>query len=92
MSDSVSMSQSSKINPRKSSDAGAPVDTVIAHKFGGTSVANAERYAQVIELIQARSEDVQIIVVSAMSGVTDGLNSPKWPQRVAIRIKPCGRT
>ncbi len=44
-----------------------------AHKFGGSSLANAERYAHVLKLMQARNDDLQIIVVSAMQGVTDAL-------------------
>ncbi|RXR07069.1 bifunctional aspartate kinase/homoserine dehydrogenase I [Pseudoxanthomonas composti] len=45
----------------------------VAHKFGGTSVADAERYRHVAKLLLARDEDVQITVVSAMKGVTDAL-------------------
>ena len=47
----------------------------IVHKFGGTSVADAERYRHVAELLVARDEDEQITVVSAMKGVTDALIS-----------------
>ncbi len=46
---------------------------VIAHKFGGTSVADAERYRHVAQLLRARPEAVQVTVVSAMKGVTDAL-------------------
>ncbi len=44
-------------------------------KFGGTSVGDAQCFANVAHLVQeARSEDRQIVVVvSAMSGVTDDL-------------------
>ena len=45
----------------------------IVHKFGGTSVADAERYRHVARLLLARDEDEQITVVSAMKGVTDAL-------------------
>jgi aspartokinase/homoserine dehydrogenase 1 len=45
----------------------------IAHKFGGSSVANAERYRHVAALLRARPETAQITVVSAMQGVTDQL-------------------
>ena len=45
----------------------------IVHKFGGTSVADAERYRHVAQLLLARDEDVQVTVVSAMKGVTDAL-------------------
>lgn len=44
----------------------------IAHKFGGSSVANAERIAHVADLLLARAER-QVVVVSAMQGVTDAL-------------------
>ena len=59
----------------------------VAHKFGGTSLATAERIAHVAKLLQARPEPEQIVVVSAMSGVTDALirltrraaeRSPDW--------------
>ncbi|HEY66126.1 MAG TPA: aspartate kinase [Caldilineae bacterium] len=44
-------------------------------KFGGTSVGNAEAFAQVADIIaRARTEDPQTVVVtSAMSGVTNAL-------------------
>lgn len=45
------------------------------HKFGGTSVAGAERYRGVAQLLdRERKEGVRVgVVVSAMSGVTDAL-------------------
>ena len=49
-----------------------PARTVV-HKFGGTSVADAERYRHVAQLLLAREESLQVTVVSAMKGVTDGL-------------------
>jgi len=46
----------------------------IVHKFGGTSVADAERYRAAAEIVLARASDERVgIVVSAMSGVTNGL-------------------
>ena len=45
----------------------------VCHKFGGTSVANAERYRKVAEIMAAEPGDRKAIVVSAMSGVTDKL-------------------
>lgn len=45
----------------------------VVHKFGGTSVADAERYRHVAQLLLAREEAVQVTVVSAMKGVTDAL-------------------
>lgn len=45
---------------------------LIGHKFGGSSLASAERIAKVAEIILGRSER-QVVVVSAMQGVTDAL-------------------
>jgi aspartokinase/homoserine dehydrogenase 1 len=51
----------------------SPVSRTIVHKFGGTSVADAERLRHVASLLLARDEDEQVTVVSAMKGVTDAL-------------------
>lgn len=48
-------------------------DSVIAHKFGGSSVADATRYRHVADLLCERDDPVQVTVVSAMKGVTDAL-------------------
>src|SRR5262249_13037226 len=46
----------------------------VVHKFGGTSVADAERYRAAAELVLARASGERVaIVVSAMSGVTNSL-------------------
>ncbi len=45
----------------------------IVHKFGGTSVANAERYRKVADILSHEPGEHKAIVVSAMSGVTDKL-------------------
>ena len=50
-----------------------PSPGVVVHKFGGTSVADAERYRHVAALLLQRPEPVQVTVVSAMKGVTDAL-------------------
>jgi len=50
-----------------------PSAQVVAHKFGGSSLANAERIRHVAELLRSRPEDTQVVVVSAMQGVTDAL-------------------
>lgn len=50
-----------------------PSPRVVVHKFGGTSVADAERYRHVASLLMDRPEPVQVTVVSAMKGVTDAL-------------------
>ena len=47
--------------------------SLIAHKFGGSSLANAERIAAVVELMAGRDDAAQVIVVSAMQGVTNAL-------------------
>ena len=41
-------------------------------KFGGTSVANAENIQKTVSIVKAGSEP-QIVVVSALGGVTDQL-------------------
>jgi aspartokinase/homoserine dehydrogenase 1 len=46
---------------------------VVAHKFGGTSVASAERMQHVAKVLRERTGERQVVVVSAMSGVTDAL-------------------
>lgn len=48
-------------------------DAFIAHKFGGSSVADASRYRHVAMILAARDDTAQITVVSAMKGVTDAL-------------------
>lgn len=50
-----------------------PAGTWVAHKFGGTSMADAACIARVADLLLARPETGQSIVVSAMRGVTDAL-------------------
>jgi bifunctional aspartokinase / homoserine dehydrogenase 1 len=44
-----------------------------AHKFGGSSLADAARIAHVADVLTARDDATQVIVVSAMQGVTDAL-------------------
>jgi aspartokinase/homoserine dehydrogenase 1 len=46
---------------------------VVAHKFGGSSLADAARIRHVAQLIRTRPEETQIVVVSAMQKVTDTL-------------------
>ncbi len=45
----------------------------VVHKFGGTSVANADRYRAVGEIIRAEKSGPKAVVVSAMAGMTNGL-------------------
>ncbi len=47
--------------------------TLIAHKFGGSSVADASRMARVADILLVRPDPRQVVVVSAMQGVTDAL-------------------
>ncbi len=66
------------------------------HKFGGTSVADAERYRHVAGLLLARPEPLQVTVVSAMKGVTDALIdlaqlAAKATKVGARRGMPCAR-
>ena len=44
-----------------------------AHKFGGSSLADAGRIRHVAGLMLDADEDRQVVVVSAMQGVTDAL-------------------
>ncbi|BBM73522.1 bifunctional aspartate kinase/homoserine dehydrogenase I [Rhodothermus marinus] len=47
---------------------------VRVHKFGGTSVATADRIRRVVQLVQAEPETARrVVVVSALGGVTDQL-------------------
>src|SRR3990167_9140712 len=67
----------------------------IAHKFGGTSVASAERLRHVAQLLAARPEARAVVVVSALKGSTDsliemaqraGARDPQWePIWTALR-------
>ena len=45
----------------------------VAHKFGGSSLADAGRMRHVARLLRARNDSEQVVVVSAMQGVTDTL-------------------
>jgi bifunctional aspartokinase / homoserine dehydrogenase 1 len=46
---------------------------ICAHKFGGSSLADAHRISEVVRLMIERDDATQIIVVSAMQGVTNAL-------------------
>jgi len=46
---------------------------MIVCKFGGTSVADAEAIARLIEIIRERADRQPVVVVSALARVTDGL-------------------
>jgi aspartokinase/homoserine dehydrogenase 1 len=74
----------------------AATPRTVAHKFGGSSVADAARYRHVARLLRQRPESRQIVVVSAMRGVTDALialgdtavqGAPWQPRWQALRDK-----
>jgi aspartokinase/homoserine dehydrogenase 1 len=78
------------VSPQPESPAKPAAPRTVVHKFGGTSVADAERYRHVARLLLARPEQVQVTVVSAMKGVTDALielaelaaaERPEWLER-----------
>lgn len=59
---------------RRAGLAGLSADArIVAHKFGGSSLADASRYRAVAAILREQPEDRQITVVSAMQGVTDTL-------------------
>jgi aspartokinase/homoserine dehydrogenase 1 len=45
----------------------------VAHKFGGTSLADADAYRAVATIIEGKGPERQAVVVSATAGMTDGL-------------------
>ena len=49
-----------------------PARTVV-HKFGGTSVADAERYRHVAQLLLAREESLQVTVVVFLNELEHGI-------------------
>jgi len=65
--------------------------TWMTHKFGGSSMADADRIAEVAERLLAQDESHQAVVVSAMAGVTNELielsrlaahNAKDWRERL----------
>ena len=66
---------------------------MIVHKFGGTSVGDAQCFANVADIVSERQNKKQAaVVVSAMSGVTDQLIVEPGPQpRVAARYSARSR-
>ncbi|MGI6376712.1 MAG: aspartate kinase [Anaerolineae bacterium] len=46
---------------------------MIVHKFGGTSLGNAERFGHVADLVTSSPDPQRLVVVSAMSGTTNAL-------------------
>jgi aspartokinase/homoserine dehydrogenase 1 len=69
------------------SEPGLDGNTTVAHKFGGSSLADAQGFRQVAKNLRARDDARQIVVASAMHGVTNALlalaesairRSPSW--------------
>jgi aspartate kinase len=66
---------------------------VIVIKFGGTSVGNADRVAEAIDIVSERRDLDPIVVVSALAGVTNDLVAAseaareQKPERVAEIIR-----
>lgn len=56
----------------------------IVMKFGGTSVADAAAFANVARTVAAEREQLPIVVVSAMSGVTDSLLAATTAARASL--------
>ncbi len=48
-------------------------DQWVAHKFGGTSLADADAYRAVAAIIEGSGHPRQAVIVSAAAGMTDGL-------------------
>jgi aspartate kinase len=55
------------------SSAGASMIMPTIMKFGGTSVSDAQAFERVAEIVIARQRGAPVVIVSAMSGVTDSL-------------------
>ncbi|HXD47948.1 MAG TPA: bifunctional aspartate kinase/homoserine dehydrogenase I [Gemmatimonadaceae bacterium] len=47
--------------------------TCVVHKFGGSSLADADCFRRVAKIVAERTEARRLVVVSAMAGVTDDL-------------------
>ena len=45
----------------------------VVHKFGGTSLADADRYRNVADIMRAQEGERKAVIVSAMHKVTDAL-------------------
>ena len=61
---------------------------MIIMKFGGTSVGDAKRINEVVELVKSQINKKPIIVVSAFSGITDTLiKSAKEASKGKVNIK-----
>src|SRR5206468_6034336 len=52
---------------------GSNVPPMIVMKFGGSSVANAEKIRQVLDIVKGRLPRKPLVIASAFRGVTDDL-------------------
>ncbi len=59
--------------PSPPADSAQPDQRPCVHKFGGSSLANAARMARVSSILRDAGEPAQLIVVSALQGVTNVL-------------------
>jgi aspartokinase/homoserine dehydrogenase 1 len=67
-------------------------EPIAAHKFGGSSLADASCFRRVAAILHAQADTRALVVVSAMRGTTDALialaddaarGAPDWPQALA---------
>ncbi|MGH8173880.1 MAG: bifunctional aspartate kinase/homoserine dehydrogenase I [Rhodanobacteraceae bacterium] len=82
-------------SPHRSSESSAATDATrtAAHKFGGSSLADADAFRRVAAILREQPEARQIVVASAMQGTTDALialaesatrREADWKSRLAI--------
>jgi bifunctional aspartokinase / homoserine dehydrogenase 1 len=57
---------------------GAVPSTWVVHKFGGSSVASAECFERVAEIVESQDSSKLAVVLSACKGVTDALLQLVW--------------
>ena len=65
-------------------------EAVIAHKFGGSSLADASCFRRVAAILLERDDATQVTVVSAMQGVTNtliALAAPAAPRDPACQAQ-----
>ena len=76
MSVAVTVAPEAPLHGRMSGEPGATAPTSVchAHKFGGSSLANADRFRNVVALLRNEAAP-RVVVVSAMQGVTDALTA-----------------
>ena len=62
----------------------------IVHKFGGSSVADAQCFARVADIVESSPRLREAVVLSACRGVTDALLGLLEAAESPIRwLKPC---